>query len=221
MIDRVPINILANGAIKQNVYDEAGILLRSEYVKRDDGAIVTGTPLDKAHLLADAVKALLWPSGSVPADPSINDVFNRLSAGMLFDNGAVKNMLGQLVTLPVSQLDNPVHIATGSYTGTGTFGAANPCVLPFPFSPKVLTVYKNWFLPDASAQNSTSTAQAVTLMMGGLSIGTRTQRYVLNNNVYLYLKLTNSGKTVAWDHDTNANSQLNSSGEIYYYTAMG
>lgn len=46
--DRVPINVLSNGAIRYGVYDEQGKLLRYEYIKREDGAIEKGTPTNRA-----------------------------------------------------------------------------------------------------------------------------------------------------------------------------
>lgn len=49
-IDRVPVNVATNGAIRQGVYDVNGNLIRYEYVMREDDATVVGTPMNKAKL---------------------------------------------------------------------------------------------------------------------------------------------------------------------------
>ncbi|NCB52291.1 MAG: hypothetical protein EOM54_10470 [Clostridia bacterium] len=118
MTDRVPINILTNGAIKQNVYDAAGNLLRTEYVKRDDGATVTGTALNKANILDDTVAAAIeaYTGVTLPSDPTINDVFEALS---------------QLTS---------VQVSAGTYVGTGTYGSSHKNSLTFDFTPKWIFV---------------------------------------------------------------------------------
>ena len=60
MKDRQPTQILDNGAIRYGIYDEAGQLLRYEYMKREDAPTVEGTPLNKANLLSDATAAKIW-----------------------------------------------------------------------------------------------------------------------------------------------------------------
>jgi len=76
MVDRVPVQALGNGAIRYGIYNADGSLNRYEYIKLEDGATVTGTPLNKANLLTDAVAAALGgSSASVP-----NDIFKLLAA---------------------------------------------------------------------------------------------------------------------------------------------
>ena len=53
MIDRVPTEVLDNGAIRYGVYDSNGQLLRYEYIKPEDAPTQDGTPLNKANLLSD------------------------------------------------------------------------------------------------------------------------------------------------------------------------
>ena len=47
VVDRVPYNVLANGAIRYGVYDSEGNLLRYEYMKREDEPIAIGTDINK------------------------------------------------------------------------------------------------------------------------------------------------------------------------------
>lgn len=48
--DRIPTNVLSNGAIRYGVYDEAGGLLRYEYMKREDEPTEEGTNINRALL---------------------------------------------------------------------------------------------------------------------------------------------------------------------------
>ena len=68
-----------------------------------------------------------------------NDFFNIKT--MMNDNWdkideKVKAALDDIGDLQSEQ----VRIATGSYEGTGTYGASNPCSLTFDFAPKLLIV---------------------------------------------------------------------------------
>lgn len=81
MKDRQPTQILDNGAIRYGIYDEAGQLLRYEYMKREDAPTVEGTPLNKANLLSDATAAKIWRGATKPADPTVNDALSKLTEG--------------------------------------------------------------------------------------------------------------------------------------------
>lgn len=81
MKDRQPTQILDNGAIRYGVYDEAGQLLRYEYMKREDAPTVEGTPLNKANLLSDATAAKIWRGATKPDDPTVNDALSKLTEG--------------------------------------------------------------------------------------------------------------------------------------------
>ncbi len=81
MKDRQPTQILDNGAIRYGVYDEAGQLLRYEYMKREDAPTVEGTSLNKANLLSDATAAKIWRGATKPDDPTVNDALNKLTEG--------------------------------------------------------------------------------------------------------------------------------------------
>lgn len=81
MKDRQPTQILDNGAIRYGIYDDAGQLLRYEYMKREDAPTVEGTPLNKANLLSDATAAKIWRGATKPADPTVNDALSKLTEG--------------------------------------------------------------------------------------------------------------------------------------------
>lgn len=81
MKDRQPTQILDNGAIRYGIYDEAGQLLRYEYMKREDAPTIEGTPLNKANLLSDATAAKIWRGATKPDDPTVNDALSKLTEG--------------------------------------------------------------------------------------------------------------------------------------------
>ena len=70
MTDRVPIYVLPNGAVRQDIYDGQGNFLRSEYVLKNDGAVVKGTPLNKVTLESVGLN----PND----DPTPNDAFGMI-----------------------------------------------------------------------------------------------------------------------------------------------
>lgn len=48
ILDRVPVEVLENGAIKYGIYDASGNLIRYEYIKREDEPTEEGTPVNRA-----------------------------------------------------------------------------------------------------------------------------------------------------------------------------
>lgn len=117
---------------------------------------------------------------------------------------------------PLGQLGDKVRIATGSYTGTGTYGSSNPNSLTFGFEPKAIfmwAVNNGIRLPNALAATTYIAA-------------------IPANNVYYYggfdspgqtrgqIKRSIDGKTITW-YSTDPGYQLNSSSFTYYYLAIG
>lgn len=109
-------------------------------------------------------------------------------------------------------LDNAVtapKIDTGSYTGTGTYGASNPNSLTFDFEPKILLVLSNdatgGMLGIRGAQKATT----------GLATYIGTDNITFNQNV------------VSWYYSSGGNSstypyiQMNQASMSYYYIAIG
>lgn len=71
-------------------------------------------------------------------------IIQSIASGVFLNSsGQLVNKAGSQITVPSSQLSDQVHIVTGSYVGTGTFGADHPCSLTFNFVPKFLLVYCN------------------------------------------------------------------------------
>ena len=97
-------------------------------------------------------------------------------------------------------------IQTGSYTGTGTYGSANPCSLTFDFVPKFLYV--------RPAENSPMNVNDEWIWTGEISrIVSRTFCWDL------------AGTTMKWWYDNfgsdYSDRQLNSTSKEYFWIALG
>lgn len=92
----------------------------------------------------------------------------------------------------------PCQIYAGSYIGTGTYGASNPNTLTFQFAPKMVVV-----TATGAAGLGASTGM---LWNGNPTIGSKS--------------VTLDGNALSW-YDSSAANQLNTSGTIYYYVAIG
>lgn len=115
-------------------------------------------------------------------------------------------------------------IQTGSYTGTGTVGAANPMSLTFKFAPKIVmfvakigssgsvTTYRNNY--SMAYMDSVTTAYTNTPIFGDVSSGA--------NN---YVKKSADGKTISWYYSgsgsANGSQQFNQKDYTYHWVAIG
>ena len=102
-----------------------------------------------------------------------------------------------------SILKDSAKIQTGSYVGTGTYGANHPCTLTFDFIPEVFFI-----------QNLTSSVPIFPYVWGSNKI------YFLSGNYAYNSTVTTSGMTITWYGD-NATLQFNKNNETYYYVAIG
>ena len=93
-------------------------------------------------------------------------------------------------------------IQTGSYVGTGTYGASNPCSLTFDF---ILSL----FIPDGLNYEQRFISKDKTVFYTTSTINSQTK-----NDINFNLR------TISWFNTTNANYQLNHSGTIYWYIAI-
>lgn len=132
----------------------------------------------------------------------------------------------------LGQIGNKVQIATGSYTGTGTYGASNPNSLTFDFAPKVImAVCARYTNSGSNFPNGYSyapffaeTNQHNVVHMDALTsdaYGWRAGLGQTNSSKYPYGKKSADGKTLYWYHEGGAGYQYNTSGYTYYYIAIG
>ncbi len=122
----------------------------------------------------------------------------------------ITDVLGNLIAIPADQIKDGVKIATGSYTGTGTYGASNPNSLTFDFEPKFIFI------------SSLKGSDYMQSMKGNTG-------FFFNNNESSDASnvITWGGNSVSWYTDGTASSsvkpskQLNWSGATYNYLAIG
>lgn len=136
----------------------------------------------------------------------------------------ITDVLGNLISIPADQIKDGVKIATGSYTGTGTYGSSNPNSLTFGFEPKLVFMFKDKFPVYGGPNNTTS------YPVYGTTIGMTTEyaRCLFNiygrksgDDYYLYAKKSSDGKTLSWYHGAGADDQMNDSGVTFNYIAIG
>ena len=99
-------------------------------------------------------------------------------------------------------------IATGSYTGTGKYGASHPNTLTFDFAPKFIYVYRSgsyltYAFPAVAGQGTSVVYHQVG---------------EFDNKV---INLSWNGNSVSWYCTADVYCQLNNSGSTYCYFAIG
>lgn len=112
-----------------------------------------------------------------------------------------------------------VKIATGSYTGTGTYGSSNPNSLTFDFPVKVLFVANG-----GNGERYNVVGDNADYMLGSIVElwGESFTRYAgIGSISNSYGRKTNNGKTPEWYSTADALSQFNESGKTYRYFAIG
>lgn len=170
-------------------------------LERADEPIQSGTPINKATLLTDAAAAAVEAAAGENSPPSLpSQALAMLAAAISELNGKA------------------VQMETGGYTGTGTYGSANPCTLTFSFQPSIVILGE---LVDTGVE----THNVPTIYKWGeAALQVRIERRATSGYNYDYLVNTASvsGKTLAWyaPSGTYAYNQANISGKKYFYIAL-
>ena len=148
-----------------------------------------------------------------------NDAFGKTDAALKANADAAQALQsGKADAQTVSALSKNLgaaghnaRIAWGSYTGTGTTGAASPNTLQFDFKPMLVFVaIAKW---DGGVNNPT-------VLMRPRTVGT--SRPILDSNSQL--NVTWGDKSVSWykiSSEGTAYSQLNNLDSKYLYTVIG
>ena len=119
----------------------------------------------------------------------------------------ITDVLGNLISIPAGQIKDGVKIATGSYTGTGTYGASHPNSLTFEFEPKFLSIG----LAKEDGNGYVVPNTNFLLMSNG--------GFACKTNAAIYGKV--DGNTVYWYSGSSADNQLNTDGYEFTYIAIG
>ena len=155
----------------------------------------------------------------------VDGVYNKTeiltaSTAALYGLGAdavpdeVLALLNSLVKNAQTSADERAKIQTGSYVGTGTYGADNPCSLTFDFVPKFLYIKSTnsssagFFLPHTLTNTFKKFAYQGLIQNAAIQ----------SSNCYGKMK----GTTLSWYNTVMGNAageQLNNSG-TYHYIAL-
>lgn len=166
---------------------------------RADQPTQEGTPLNKASLLKDTTAALFGKTNAAVPD----DILSLLSKSVIAQGTKITDVLGNLIAIPAGQIKDGVKIATGSYTGTGTYGSSNPNSLTFEFNPKLVLVNDNYQYGLIAIKGSTGALAAANTMQQYVSWGSNTVSWYCNGT------------------RQSANNQYNAAGTTYNYIAIG
>lgn len=105
------------------------------------------------------------------------------------------------------------RIQTGSYVGTGTYGASNPCSLTFNFIPQFIFVSYPDIIDLFDSNTSAWRLHPLIAIRGVLS-------FSVKNDIQFYMNWTNN--IFKWYTEfTQAGWQLNEVGTSYFYLAIG
>ena len=104
---------------------------------------------------------------------------------------------------PLGQLGEKVRIAKGEYTGTGTYGKDNPVTLTFPFEPILVLVVST---------ESSPTYAFFARNCNGYRIGSDTGAF--NSTLW-------DRNSIIWFSSSGQYPNMNTSGHIYQYIALG
>ena len=133
-------------------------------------------------------------------------------------------MLKTLVANVQSSADEKAKIQIGSYIGTGTYGASNPCSITFDSTPKILWLYG---AKDSLGPHSFNNAYQPMINLNDIP-NVFTKHYGLCNEYgaqYAFGRLINN--TYSWystfdgssSSTIKAREQFNSKDEVYYWMA--
>ena len=167
-----------------------------------------GTALNKANLLQDATAALYGLDNTAVVD----DAFEKIKE-LIDSNTALAN--------------SKVQMQTGSYIGSGTYGANNPTILTFGFAPIILILFDDWGKPALGTYGNWASPAYVPAIGNPTLLTTEYQYNALfvsqhydNRYRYITAKKSTDGKTVYWYNDFIANAQFNDLNTTYHYIAL-
>ena len=138
--------------------------------------------------------------------------------GQSFDDSVIKEYIDQQINELKQQIsETSVKIATGSYVGTGKYGSSNKNNVYVGFYPKLFIVYgtkstTQFFFFRCEAMSETDQVG----MYGQVNASTG---YDLDNNHARFVP--DNGGGIRWWNSGNADNQMNTAQERYYFFALG
>lgn len=148
-------------------------------------------------------------------------------------SGIVSGYEYEYIGIPYKNFTSPpIQVAYGKYTGTGTWGESSPNKLTFSFAPKVVFMVQYFnsasgvYGPIYSSQKASNAVMVADTLTESFQSGNGFYGlgHINDEARYSYGKKSKDGKTFYWyfsyDKDRSS-SQLNNSGYVYYWVAIG
>lgn len=138
--------------------------------------------------------------------------------------------LAELWSLTKAHADTKARVASGSYSGSGTYGSSNPTSVTLPFKPKI------FMIPN----HKTSSGKAAGALLKGEVYGASGSPMIVVDALptdgswsssaldsggalgwCTRAKYDNATNTLSWYSTDSASHQNNASGYTYYWIAIG
>lgn len=110
--------------------------------------------------------------------------------------------------------DMGLMLYSGQYTGTGTYGANHPTSVTFPFAPSIFFLPNQKHFPRTNVSYGMLAINTASLSSNYIDVQTP------SSSTTIYMKKSSDGKTITW-YSEKADNQMNYSGLIYFYSAIG
>lgn len=125
----------------------------------------------------------------------------------------------EVLALIPEQINEKARTATGSYKGTGNYGAGNPNSLTFDFTPKIVLLWGDaqWdeYIGTAVKGNRVTPVSIYTWGSSGFYASSFTYDHTTTNTdinlLYGYNIVSVNGNTMSWYNNAEADVQLNRS----------
>lgn len=203
-------------------YDYSGVMSQTTYFmwntaqsntvwKKTSSSSITKTPVYDTYYTQDRWTVTNAESWTVKASIEVvtSTDPNAYADGYVDEDGYTYTALDPITAFVP-------RIQTGSYVGTNTYGASNPCSLTFSFAPKVVVLVR--YLPTTGIFMELTTKP--TMNADCLTTSFQDGTGFLNASARGYGKKSEDGKTISW-YNTSAAYQYNASGNTYYWVAIG
>ena len=120
-------------------------------------------------------------------------------------SGSLTDVKGNLITIPDSQIEGGLKIATGSYAGTGTYGSSNSNSLTFDFKPQFVYIW----------------CESIAFFKFTMLYGETSVRTEIGYSSSDRITVTWNDTGFSWYSTSSASKQFNTSGYTYEYIAIG
>ena len=107
-----------------------------------------------------------------------------------------------------------MKLYSGQYTGNDSYGASHPTSITFPFAPSIFFFPNQIHFPRYDVFYGMLAINTISLSSDYIDVRTP------GSSTSIYMKKSSDGKTITW-YSEGSDDQMNESGIVYYYSAIG